>query len=182
VTPGEWIGAIIAAIAAAAGITAGVVGWSATTVRWTPVPGHPGSGYAFESPPTSAQVMRLLAALEAARAAIAHRCWWTPQLVELALSRVNVLVAKGLTFPNPAAETNVGQASELHGSYKGYGVRVGSDLAALCHELGHRILECATGDMDAYHRSFKAVGLTAAIEEYSVWLAATPASPPGAPP
>ena len=173
-SPGEWIAAFIAAIAAAAGVTAGVVGWRATTVAWTPVPGRPGAGYAFESTPTTAQVMRLLAALEAARDAMLHLCWWTPELVDLALSRVNVLVARDVTFANPAAETNLGQPATLHGSYRGYGVRVGSDLAALCHELGHRVLECATGDMDAYHRSFTAVGMLDAEAEFSAWLAAHP--------
>ncbi len=52
----------------------------------------------------------------------------------------------------------------------GYVIRVGSDYAALVHEIWHVCLYRSTGDEDAEHLTFEASGVNRAAEAYQAGL------------
>jgi hypothetical protein len=138
-----------------------VVFWRKTHISWKPFSGRPGMFYCFEKTGSSE---KLSIAVSVAVDSLVIYTKWSRADIERAIADLHIHV-KG-------SEHWMEDTGDARGSFKTAGlqqddgVRVGPSLAALCHEIAHRVGQVIDGNQYVNHEGWAGMGIYAAIEDY----------------
>jgi len=139
-----------------------VVKWRQTHIAWKPLPGRPGMFYCFEK---SGSPEQLSTAVSVAVDSLVTYTKWSKADIERAIADLHIHV-KG-------SEHWMEDVGDARGTFKtaglqmDSGVRVGPSLAALCHEIAHRIGQVIDGNQYMNHENWAAKGIYSAIEDFN---------------
>jgi hypothetical protein len=145
----------------AAGARLLYVYWQRFVLQWKPLPGFNGAWYVGHENGPVARVDVLTAAYAWALERLA-RIW--PD-ARRACDGVRVKVM-------PTPEWHDVWQRKIAGDEAGEYVTVGSDFAALLHELAHLVELRLDGVVDAAHAGWAAKGIRAAEDDFAAWLKA----------
>lgn len=138
-----------------------VTKWRQTHINWKPLPGKPGMFYCFEK---SGSPERLSTAVAIAVDALVTYTKWSKADIEKAIADLHIHV-KGSEHWTEDVGTGLFKTAGLQ---QDNGVRVGPSLAALCHEIAHRVGQVIDKNQMADHLGWAALGIYSAIEDFLV--------------
>jgi len=135
--------------------------WRSSRPSWAPLPGRPGQWASTEAIcPVSPE--RIAAALGEAEWALMHHS-------RIPVARIIEAGSRAQVYVHGSPEWLDAWSRQVAGLQIGTALAVGSDLAALCHELAH-LAKSLEGDAQENHAGWALDGTLAAIDVYGQWL------------
>jgi hypothetical protein len=138
-----------------------IVYWRKTHIPWRPLPGKLGMFYCFEGKGDPVAVSK---AVDASIQALVDNTKWTRADINKAITDLHVHVKKTEQWMENTGDAR--GAFLTSGLQMDSGVRVGPSLAALCHEIAHRVDQVINHNVNYTHTGWDTNGVFAAVEEY----------------
>jgi hypothetical protein len=162
-------------VAGVALLIVGLVGFAAyrykvaSTVEWRPLEGYYKGAVWYSQAEKDPKFV--LAAMQQAETQLIAHTKWTAANLALVGHAVQLYIMEKATWTD-------GWGRPVAGLQSNHVLVVGSDLAALCHELAHLCEKIVDQTEDAEHASWQDSGIFAAINAYEHWLGHRPTELP----